>query len=237
MDLSEAAFEKIFTRMKYEMELQTETIYHRLRDSLNDEITDVRKKQEESDEKIKHLENKISLVENRERQRNIIFHGVIAENWEKEEKVIEIVNEVMGITLERNEIQFSRRLGKSNKSPILINLSSQWKRNKILKNKRTLKQKNTEVYVTEDFPKEVLEERKKLREQLDEEKKKGNVAYIRYDKLIVKGKTDSKKRALSQSPQQDSNGASPSNQGPAKLHKGDTLQQEKARSTQGNDEA
>ncbi|XP_048001818.1 uncharacterized protein LOC125238525 [Leguminivora glycinivorella] len=217
--------------MRYEMDQQTETIHNRLRDSLNEELMDMQKKQEESEEKIKHLENKISQIENRERLKNIIFHGITAENWEREEKVIEIVNRDMGITLERSEIQFSRRLGKSNKSPILISLSSQWKRIKILKSRKMLQQKNPEVYVTEDFPKEVLEERKKLKEQLDEEKKKGNIAYIRYNKLVVKEKNDSKKRALSQSPQQDSNGTSTSNQGPAKIQKGDTLQRETARSS------
>ncbi|XP_045450800.1 uncharacterized protein LOC123659644 [Melitaea cinxia] len=64
------------------------------------------------------------------------------------------------------------------------------------KQKRNLK----EVYVTEDFPKEILERRRELQPKLKEERAKGNFAYIKYDQLIVKeGNINKEKRKREQS--------------------------------------
>ncbi|GBP90910.1 hypothetical protein EVAR_95574_1 [Eumeta japonica] len=41
-------------------------------------------------------------------------------------------------------------------------------------------------YITEDFPKEVLEKRKELKSKLIEERAKGNIAHIKFDQLVVK---------------------------------------------------
>ncbi|VVD01456.1 unnamed protein product [Leptidea sinapis] len=41
-------------------------------------------------------------------------------------------------------------------------------------------------YITEDFPKEVLEKIRELKPKLIEEREKGNTAYIKYDQLVVK---------------------------------------------------
>lgn len=46
------------------------------------------------------------------------------------------------------------------------------------------------VNVKEDFSIEVLEKRKQLLPRLEEERKKGNIAYLKSDKLIVKRPTD-----------------------------------------------
>ncbi|GBP58744.1 hypothetical protein EVAR_35523_1 [Eumeta japonica] len=60
------------------------------------------------------------------------------------------------------------------------------------------------IYVKEDFSKEVLERRKGLIPQLNEERKKGRIAYIKYDKLVVEGEAsemrDKRKRDQSASP-------------------------------------
>lgn len=56
----------------------------------------------------------------------------------------------------------------------------------------------------EDYSKEILEKRKQLQPQLEEEKKKGNIAYIKYDKLIVlnpkNNDGEKRKRETSDSP-------------------------------------
>ncbi|CAH2097427.1 unnamed protein product [Euphydryas editha] len=52
-----------------------------------------------------------------------------------------------------------------------------------MKNKRNFP---TNVYVKEDFPKDVLEIRKQLYPQVEAERKNGNKAFIKYDKLIEK---------------------------------------------------
>ncbi|GBP12045.1 Putative uncharacterized transposon-derived protein F52C9.6 [Eumeta japonica] len=43
-----------------------------------------------------------------------------------------------------------------------------------------------DIYITEDYTKEVLEKRKLLQTRLKEERMKGNFAYLKYDKLVVK---------------------------------------------------
>ncbi|CAH2101538.1 unnamed protein product [Euphydryas editha] len=59
------------------------------------------------------------------------------------------------------------------------------------------------MYITEDYSKKVLEKRKMLKTQLQEERKKGNFAYLKYDKLIVRENNksnDKRKREISSSP-------------------------------------
>ncbi|KAJ8705316.1 hypothetical protein PYW07_011143 [Mythimna separata] len=56
----------------------------------------------------------------------------------------------------------------------------------------------------EDYSKETLEIRKSLQPKLIEERQKGNLVYIKYDKLIVKENSrpiDKRKREKSTSPQ------------------------------------
>ncbi|XP_047537878.1 craniofacial development protein 2-like [Vanessa atalanta] len=68
-----------------------------------------------------------------------------------------------------------------------------------MKNKKNLK----EIYITEDYSKEVLQKRKQLQAELVEERKKGNFAYLKYDKLIVKqnnNQQEKRKRESSASP-------------------------------------
>lgn len=60
------------------------------------------------------------------------------------------------------------------------------------------------IYVKEDFSKEVLEKRKELIPQLMEARNNGRVAFIKYDKLVIKENTemigDKRKRNQSTSP-------------------------------------
>ncbi|CAK1597712.1 unnamed protein product [Parnassius mnemosyne] len=53
----------------------------------------------------------------------------------------------------------------------------------ILRNRSNLQEG---VNIKEDYPKEIIEKRKQLQLQVEEEKKKGNVAFIKYDKLIIR---------------------------------------------------
>lgn len=111
----------------------------------------------------------------------------------------------LDITLEDNSVNKIFRIGSLNKEqnkprPVLISFVNNWVKNDILKNKKKLK----ELYITEDYSKEVLEKRKSLIGKLIEERKKGKIAYLKYDKLIIKENTENKekrKREASTSPQ------------------------------------
>ncbi|XP_073986750.1 uncharacterized protein [Rhodnius prolixus] len=67
--------------------------------------------------------------------------------------------------------------------------------------------KDKDVYISEDYPKEIIEKRKELKEQMLEERKKGKFAIIVYDKLIVREYSGKKKRrASSGTPQKERGG-------------------------------
>ena len=90
--------------------------------------------------------------------------------------------------------------------PVLITFANTWRRTEVLKLKKSLKN----VYVTEDYPKEVLEKRRELKPKLIEERAKGNIAYLKYDQLVVReGNCNKEKRKRDQS-------ISPENQNQAK---------------------
>lgn len=75
----------------------------------------------------------------------------------------------------------------------------QLEKREIMRNKKNLK----EFYFTEDYSKEVLEKRKMLQGELAEDRKNGNIAYLKYDKLIVKeyiNSQEKRKREISVSP-------------------------------------
>ncbi|VVC94377.1 unnamed protein product [Leptidea sinapis] len=92
----------------------------------------------------------------------------------------------INIKLEKNDVNKLNRLGKpkagTNPRPVLCSHLSEWKKKEILKSKKNL----NGIYVSEDHSKEVLGKRKALQPQLLEERKKGNIAYLKYDKIIIK---------------------------------------------------
>lgn len=111
----------------------------------------------------------------------------------------------MNKTIEANEINKIHRIGKNKQGnkprPILCSFVNGWKRTEIMQNKKALKK----IYIMEDYSKEVMEKRKALQPELLAEREKGNIAYLKYDKLIIKENNyDKRKRELSYSPQSPS---------------------------------
>ncbi|XP_022823945.1 uncharacterized protein LOC111354630 [Spodoptera litura] len=141
------------------------------------------------------------------RSNNIVIYGL--EESEKStselfQNVKDIFKRDLDLSVEQNEMNRLYRLGKRNENkhrPVLFSFTNGWKKDEIVKNKKSLKG----IFIAEDYSKEVIEKRKALLPQLLEEKKKGNIAFMKYDKLIVKGpNTDKRKRELSSSPQSSS---------------------------------
>ncbi|XP_045448961.1 uncharacterized protein LOC123657463 [Melitaea cinxia] len=109
-------------------------------------------------------------------------------------KVKECFLQELEINVEEWEINKIHRIGNIQKSgkqrPVLLSFVSGWKKREMMENKKKLKN----IYIAEDYSKETLEKRKALQPQLIEERKKGNLAIIKYDKLIVKRNTIKEKR-------------------------------------------
>ncbi|XP_059061694.1 uncharacterized protein LOC131854592 [Achroia grisella] len=190
-----------------------------LREELHKQTTEISKtidekiqpliiENKELKQEVQSLKVKILEMEKQTRKNNIILHGVTEkeENYtELQELVVETLNKLSVETAlqewDKWELSRVQRLGKKKESkirPILITLTLTWRRTEILKNKSKFP-KN--IYVTEDFPKDILLKRKELKIKMKEEIAKGKKAYISYDKLVVnETQKDKRKRSESCSP-------------------------------------
>lgn len=128
-------------------------------------------------------------VERLKRERNVVIFG-LRESASEEiySLVMETLTTSLKIPLREDELDLVRRLGprtgQERPRPVLVKLTTQRKKELILKEKRRLK--NSQLYIAEDLPKEVVTVRKSLGPRLAEARSKGLRAFIRYDKLIIK---------------------------------------------------
>ncbi|XP_063369379.1 uncharacterized protein LOC134657745 [Cydia amplana] len=156
---------------------------------------------------IKEQEKRLDLLERNAIQRNLVFFGV--EESEKsyfhlQNNIIDIVNNKMKVSILELEVQAVRRMGKKGDRPrpISVTFSTLGKKIKILQTKKELKGSN--IYIKEEFPAKILKV-EELEKKRQEEINKGNTAFIKYDKLVVKEKKaglNTNKRQLSVSPPQ-----------------------------------
>lgn len=168
---------------------------------LNTDLGNIRLQLEEQ-------EKRLYILEKNSVQRNLMFFGV--EETEKtyfqlENKIMDILNNNMKISTLELELQAVRRVGRKGERPrpISVTFSTLGKKIKILQNKRQLE--GTNLYIKEEYPAKILKAREELKQKQKEEFDKGNIAIIRYDKLVIKDKkneTNTNKRQHSTSPPQ-----------------------------------
>lgn len=202
----ELLLSKLDEKLQQQTYVITTAVTKTVMDALEEKIAPIIEENRNLKIKMSKLEHKLNVMEKDKRKFNLVLFGV-KKNEKSEIELIDHVKEIIlksGIHIESYEINniYRIRLSKpSNSPPIVITLSSMWKKHLILKNKTKLP---TGIYIKEDFPKEILEIRKKLQPKVDEERKKGNFAFIKYDKLIVKNPNDNnrekRKREQSKSP-------------------------------------
>lgn len=186
--------------IKKELEVKVDQIKDKLEENWNKTI-----------EKIETCERKNAVLEREIRRNNLVVHGLeeIKNDtyFELEKQILNLVKEEVKVDIKEEEIDFVRRIGKRAEGkirPVLFALTTYRKKVMILKNK---KWKDKDVYISEDYPKEIIEKRKELKEQMLEERKKGKFAIIVYDKLIVREYSGKKKRrASSGTPQKERGG-------------------------------
>lgn len=179
---------------------QEERITSSINKNIDEKFNFLQKEIEELKQTSKEHEDRLALVEKQIRANNVIFFGV--EEGEKsyedlEQKLISIINR-MGVKCEKSSLEVVRRMGKPTNGkvrPINTTLTTYGMKLSILKNKKKLE--NTRIYIKEDFPPQILEVRKSLQEQLKKEREEGRIAYIRYDKIVVKEPNENKRDATS----------------------------------------
>lgn len=169
----------------------TTAITKNVMEALDDKLKIITEENNNLKTRVSNLEQKVSFLEKEKRKNNLVLFG-IEEKGKTELELVDFVKEILqdsGTHIDSQEISEIHRIGTNYEKnrPLIISLTTSWKKHLILKNKRNLP---TNVFVNEDYPKEVLEIRKQLKPELEAERKKGNIAFIKYDKLIVKKPTN-----------------------------------------------
>lgn len=193
------------------MKQQTQTITANVTESIIAVIdTKLKPLQEENAAlkiEVEILRTKVQGLEKASRKNNLILHGLKeteVDTYDLMKKVITTLDLVTKTAELKQwdewEISNVYRIGKKNNKktrPIRISLNLLWRKTEMLKNKKYLPDN---IYITEDYPKDIQQKRKELKVKLQEELDKGNEAYIAYDQLIIKDKKDKRKRMPTDSP-------------------------------------
>lgn len=166
----------------------TEQVTHNMNNILEEKLMTWIQKHKKLEEIVEDQERRIYFLEKQERKRNLVFFGIqeIETSYASLEKnIINWIEQYFSIKLSYSDIQEVKRIGKKSERPrpIVVTFSTLGTKIKIIKNKDTIK--DTPYYFKEDFPKQVLEKRRELQEQVKLEKEKGNIAKIKYDKLVI----------------------------------------------------
>ncbi|XP_013148025.1 PREDICTED: uncharacterized protein LOC106110673 [Papilio polytes] len=206
----EDQFQILFDKMKVEMQKQTvelkESITNSIMEKMDEKIKPIIEENKDLKKKILNLEKEMENLKRDKKQNNIIIFGLKEEEESTSgliQKVKKLFIEELNLNLSDFEINNMYRIGRISLNgkprPVLLSFVNLWKKNEVLKVRKHLK----DIYITEDYSKEVLEKRKLLQNKLKEERMKGNFAYLKYDKLIVKENNttnDRRKREISSSP-------------------------------------
>ncbi|XP_019625427.1 PREDICTED: uncharacterized protein LOC109470791 [Branchiostoma belcheri] len=131
------------------------------------------------------MANKLDYIENQSRRNNLIFDGIKddrKETWEQSEtKVKEVLRNKLRLNTDNIKIERAHRNGKpgDRPRPIVVKLLRYKDKQNILRQAKMLKG------TPEDFSDKIRQKRKDLQPALRAARERGQVAYIRFDKLVI----------------------------------------------------
>lgn len=145
-------------------------------------------------ENLHDITDKLEYLEGQSRRKNLVFEGVLespGETWaDAEEKINQLLREKLQL---QHPVEMERvhRVGKPGgrdwPRPIIAKLL-RWKdREAILQRAKQLK--GTKIYINEDYMDSIKMKRKELMPELRAARERGDIAFLRYDKLIVRPRT------------------------------------------------
>jgi hypothetical protein len=140
-----------------------------------------------------HLERQMDRLESFSRRSNLLIYNVPEdknETWKQCEKlVVDIVTSRMRIKLTSDDIERAHRIGRpSNRSrPIVVKFSNYKKKVELLSSISLLKGSN--INITEDYTHRVRMIRNELKSYMLNARRDGEYAALRYDRLLINGKT------------------------------------------------
>lgn len=180
----------IFNDLKTEITTSLDT---KIETKVNEAIQEVKENVKDLNNKDQILEQKIVRCEakvNAEmKRRNLIVHGLGAlQGWkERESAIFNLFQNKMKVTCKNEDIDSIIKLDKKrDDGPILVKFTTIRKKLEILANRKNLS--NTNIYVDEDYSKEVVEKRKELKKVLKQLKNEGKKnVHLKRDELWVDG--------------------------------------------------
>lgn len=200
-------FQLLWNKMKEEMSQQTANINQCMNVTMDEKLKPLVKDIVGLKLEVETLKAKTQHLERQSRKNNVIIHGVKETETTLTDLLncvittLNVVSEKTGIEAwDKWEISNVQRIGKKNDGktrPICMSLTLYWRKMELLRNKKHLPEN---IYVTEDYPKEVLLKRKELKNKLKEELEKGKEGFISYDRLIIKENKEKRKRSPTTSP-------------------------------------
>ncbi|KAL7392264.1 hypothetical protein ABVT39_022175 [Epinephelus coioides] len=169
-------------------------------DAISKEIQEVKVSLQFTQKEVDDLkaEDKMEYLEGQSRRNNLVFNGVAespGETWaDTEKKIMEILKEKLQLQ-HKVEVERAHRTGKpgggDRPRPIAVKLLRYKDREAILQRAKSLR--GTKIFINEDFTDAVRQKRKDLMPELRAAREKGDIAYLRYDKLIVHARTSTPK--------------------------------------------
>lgn len=159
----------LLSKMTEQLNIQTNTLTENITAAVLQKVEEKIKPLFEENEKLKSevekLNKKIQTLETNNKRNNIILHGLPESKKENHEDLTALVTSTLkeiDVKLQNGEIDRLQRLGKRGVvegkiRPILLGTTTLQKKILILKNKKKLK---SNIYITHDLPKAVLEIRK-----------------------------------------------------------------------------
>lgn len=232
MENMDAKMNEMREEFKLQINIQTEKIAAECATTIEKATKLLLEENKEIKNEVSTLNAKVRALEKDVRKNNLILHGIkeTEQNYQELQKIVlETFNTVsteVGLEeFDKWELNDVYRLGKKQDKkcrPILVKLTLTWRRLDLLRNNKRFP---TGSYVTEDYPRDVLKTREELKTKLKEEIKKGNSAKIRYDRLVIKEKSDpdhpteKRKRSPSKSPNQDNPSDESTTKAPNKINK------------------
>lgn len=143
------------------------------------------------------LDAKSDFLDSQARRANVIIDGIPEAEKENnlvtEEKVLKIFEEKLNLDPKTVGVEQVTRTGKVNITsdgtqgrprPVIVRFHRTKDRDMVLRNARKLK--GTRIFINEDYPEAVRQRRKELLPKMKEARERGDIAFLRYDKLIIR---------------------------------------------------
>lgn len=145
--------------------------------------------------KLKEKDNEIAAlkrdVEVKKRKNNILIFNLAESEKSREELIaliVSLLQQYAGPDFSVADLNDVFRLGKPNGKcrPVLVSFLSFMKLQTVISNKQRFREAN--IGISQDYPKDVMEERKKLQPMISSLNKAGKKAYLKFDGAYVDGR-------------------------------------------------